>query len=116
MLNVRLSKCGGFRNSFKIIDFARQQGIQFQIGCHLGESGILSAAGRILCLLCRDALYCDGSYDEFLLKENITDENISFGPGGKATMLNGSGLGVEVNRQSLTRLSEKSETITALNT
>lgn len=106
MINVRLSKCGGFRRSLKLIDYLRTKKILFQIGCHLGESGILSAAGRTLCLLCRDAVYYDGSYDEFLLKENITFENVSFGLGGKASALNGSGLGIDVNPQSLARLSE----------
>ena len=114
MVNVRLSKCGGFRNSLRIIDYLRQNQIPFQIGCHLGESGILSAAGRALCLLCKDALYYDGSYDEFLLKENITKENVSFGLGGKAGPLAGPGLGVEINMQNLKQLSDPAETITIL--
>lgn len=101
MINVRLSKCGGFRNSLKIIDYLRTNRILFQIGCQLGESGILSAAGRVLCLLCRDAVYYDGSYDEYMLKENTTVENVSFGPGGKAGPLEGPGLGVKVSPQSL---------------
>jgi len=105
MINVRLSKCGGFRNSLKLIDYLRKEGIQFQIGCHLGESGILSAAGRVLCLLCSDAAYYDCAYDEFLLKENITLEDVSFGPGGRAGPLDGPGLGVKVNYESLARLS-----------
>jgi muconate cycloisomerase len=104
MINVRLSKCGGFRKSFRIIDYLRDNGIPFQIGCHLGESGLLSAAGRVLSLLCGDAAYYDGSYDEFLLKENITTEDVTFGLGGLAGPLNGPGLGVIVNRNSLDRL------------
>jgi len=111
MINVRLSKNGGFRNSLKIIDHLRRNGTSFQIGCHLGESGILSAAGRILCLLCNDAVYYDGSYDEFLLKENVTLENISFGLGGEANPLSGPGLGIEVSSQNLARLSEGSPTV-----
>ena len=106
MINVRLSKCGGFQNSFRIIDQLRTNGLSFQIGCQLGESGILSAAGRALGLLCRDAKYYDGSYDQFLLKENITSEHVSFGPGGKAGPLDGSGLGVKINKESLMRLSK----------
>jgi len=105
MINVRLSKNGGFRNSLKIIDYLRRNGTPFQIGCHLGESGILSAAGRILCLLCNDAVYYDGSYDEFLLKENVTLENVSFGLGGEADPLKGPGLGIEVSSRNLARLS-----------
>ncbi len=115
MINVRLSKCGGFRNSFRIIDYLRMNGIPFQIGCHLGESGILSAAGRALSLLCRDAVYYDGSYDEFLLKENITVENVSFGTGGEAGPLDGPGLGVEIDRESLMRLSGGFPSATILN-
>ncbi|MDY7035322.1 MAG: enolase C-terminal domain-like protein [Thermodesulfobacteriota bacterium] len=113
MINIRLSKCGGFRRSLKIINYLRSKGIPFQIGCQLGESGILSAAGRALCLLCQDAVYYDGSYDKFLLKENITSEHVSFGLGGEAGPLDGPGLGVEVNRKSLDRLSD-SDPITIL--
>ena len=114
MINVRLSKCGGFRNSLKIIDYLRLNKTPFQIGCHLGESGILSAAGRILSLLCGDAVYYDGSYDKFLLKENITCENVSFGLGGEAGPLAGHGLGVEINMQNLKQLSDPAKTITIL--
>ena len=105
MINIRLSKCGGFRRALKIIGFLRENGISFQIGCQLGESGILSAAGRTLCLLCGDAVYYDGSYDEFLLKENTTLKSVSFGVGGKAGLLAGTGLGVKVDRKGLERLS-----------
>jgi len=104
MINIRLSKMGGFRKSLKIIDYLRKKDLFFQIGCHLGESGILSAAGRILSLLCRDSLYYDGSYDDLLLKQNITTENVSFGLGGEAGPLKGPGLGVTINEQSLSQL------------
>jgi muconate cycloisomerase len=114
MINIRLSKCGGFRNSFGIIDYLRSNGMKFQIGCHMGESGILSAAGRVLSLLCKDALYYDGSYDDYLLKENITQENVSFGVGGKASSLEGPGLGVNINRHSLECLYNDSTPITIL--
>lgn len=105
MINVRLSKCGGFRRAMEMIDFLRRHRLYFQIGCQLGETGLLSAAGRVLSLLCKDALYYDGCYDRFLLKENITTENVTFGHGGFAGPLNGAGLGVDVNPQSLDRLS-----------
>jgi L-alanine-DL-glutamate epimerase-like enolase superfamily enzyme len=115
MINVRLSKCGGFRRSLRIIDHLRESGLYFQIGSHLGESGILSAAGRVLSLLCRDAAYYDGSYDRFMLKENITLEDVSFGPCGEAGPLDSPGLGVEINRESLMRLSNGSPSATISN-
>lgn len=111
MVNVRLSKCGGFRNSLKIIELLRKNGVCFQIGCQLGESGLLSAAGRALSVLCGDAIYYDGSYDVFLLKENITEHHVSFGSGGKAGPLKGAGLGVSVNQKALNRLGDPLKTI-----
>ena len=107
MINIRLSKLGGFRKSIKVIEYLRKENLSFQIGCHLGESGILSAAGRALSLLCRDSLYYDGSYDRLLLKKNITRENVSFGLSGEAGPLNGPGLGVGINEQNLEQLSIK---------
>ena len=115
MINVRLSKCGGFKNSSRIIDYLRLNGIPFQVGCQLGESGILSAAGRVLCLLCRDAVYYDGSYDEFLLKQNVTFENVSFGSGGKAGPLNSHGLGIKINPQRLKNICYDSTVISTSN-
>ena len=112
MINVRLSKCGGFRNSLRIINHLRNNGVSFQIGCQLGESGLLSAGGRVLSLLCRDAMHYDGSYDEFLLKENITAENVTFGNGGEAGPLYGPGLGVNVSIQNLERLCDDSKSVT----
>ena len=109
MVNVRLSKCGGIRKSMKMIDIIRRNGLSFQIGCQLGESGLLSAAGRALGLLCGDAVYYDGSYDAFLLKENLTTQNVSFEAGGRAGPLKGAGLGVSVNRAALERLSNPSK-------
>ena len=104
MINIRLSKCGGFRRSLKMIDYLRRNNVPFQVGCQLGESGILSAAGRALCLLCRDAVYYDGSYDKFVLKENITSENVSFTTKGKAGPLNQPGLGIEVDSLQLKKM------------
>lgn len=112
MVNVKLCRSGGFRRTFRLIDRLRQHKIAFQIGCSLGEAGLLSAAGRTLGLLCKDALYYDGSYDAFLLKENITVEDVTFGPGGEAGPLPGPGLGVAVNREKLERLSDPSSRIT----
>jgi L-alanine-DL-glutamate epimerase-like enolase superfamily enzyme len=115
MINVKLSRNGGFRRSLRIIECIRKSCLSFQIGCTIGESGILSSAGRALCLLCRDAKYYDGSYDQFLLKENITLENVSFGPGGEAGALDGSGLGVKINKENLIHLSNGYPSLTISN-
>jgi muconate cycloisomerase len=106
IINVRLSKCGGFHSSLKIIARIRNAGLHYQVGCQLGESGILSAAGRALCAVSSDALYCDGSYDAFLLQDNISTEHLTFNHAGRAAPLKGPGLGITVNRESLNRFSD----------
>lgn len=114
MINVKLSRSGGFQRTLRNIEYLRSRGVSFQIGCHLGESGILSAAGRGLCILCRDAMYYDGSYDRFLLKKNITVDDVSFGLGGEAGRLDGPGLGVQVNSEALEHLSNENEIMTVV--
>jgi L-alanine-DL-glutamate epimerase-like enolase superfamily enzyme len=106
MFNVKLCRSGGFHRTLCIIDHLRQEGIPFQIGCSVGEAGLLSAAGRTLGLTCSDAIAYDGSYDGFMLKENIIEEDVTFGPGGKAGPLGGFGLGVTVKSEKLERLSD----------
>ncbi|NVL90566.1 MAG: hypothetical protein HWN69_06150 [Desulfobacterales bacterium] len=106
MIHVRLSKCGGFSNSLKIINRLRAAGLRYQVGCQLGESGILSAAGRALCAISSDAIYYDGSYDGLLLSENLTTENVTFDHGGRAAPLTGPGLGITVSCENLKQFSD----------
>lgn len=111
MFNVKLCRSGGFRRTLQIIDHLREEKIPFQIGCTLGEAGLLSAAGRALGLACSDAVTYDGSYDRFMLKENIIEEDITFGPSGKAGPLGGYGLGVTVKSEKLSRLCDFSRSV-----
>ena len=46
LFNIRLSKCGGFLASLRLAAIAHAAGLGYQLGCHPGESGMLSAAGR----------------------------------------------------------------------
>ena len=103
LFNLRLSKCGGFLESLRLAALAHGAGLGYQMGCHPGESGILSAAGRHFASTVRDIRYREGSYDRHLLKQLITHEDITFGYGGRAPALTGPGLGVTVRRDLLAR-------------
>ena len=70
-------------------------------GCHVGETGILSAAGRAAASMMNNPEYVDGSYDAHLLSENITEKDLSFGPGGKAEIIRGRGLGFKIDENKL---------------
>jgi L-alanine-DL-glutamate epimerase-like enolase superfamily enzyme len=98
LFNIRLSKCGGFFASLQLAAMATAAGLGFQLGCHPGESGILSAAGRHWACSVQGIRYLEGSYDRHLLQKLLTNEDITFGYGGLAPALNGRGLGVTVDK------------------
>ena len=103
LFNIRLSKCGGFINSLRLALFARQQGIGYQLGCMVGETAILSAAGRHFATYDPQLCYLEGSFDRYLLKDNMASRDMSFSWGGKALPVEGYGLGVEIDNQKLKR-------------
>jgi L-alanine-DL-glutamate epimerase-like enolase superfamily enzyme len=103
VFNLRLSKCGGFLAADRMFHIGRQQGITAQLGCQVGETGILSAAGRQFAMS-HKLRYLEGSYSNYILKEDIVNEPLEFGPGGIAQPLIGPGLGIKVNEEALERL------------
>lgn len=104
LFNVRLSKCGGIGPTIRLIDLAFRSGLGVQLGCHPGESGLLSAAGRHLASNLDGLRYVEGSYDRHVLAENLTTPDITFGFGGRAWPIPGPGLGVKVDPGRLDRL------------
>lgn len=103
MVNIRLSKCGGFFASLQMARRLCEKGFGYQLGCQVGETGLLSAAGRHFAFLVPGIRHVEGSYDRHLLRENITREDPTFGYGGRAGPLGGPGLGVTVARETLRR-------------
>ena len=97
IFNVRISKCGGILASLRIIALARRSGLGVQLGCHPGETALLSAAGRHLASRVADLRYVEGSYDRHILGANLTRQDLTFRYGGWANPLDGPGLGVEVD-------------------
>ncbi|RUL88502.1 dipeptide epimerase [Tautonia sociabilis] len=105
LFNVRISKCGGIGPTLRLIELADRHGLGVQLGCHPGESGLLSAAGRHLACNLSGLRFLEGSYDRHVLLENPTTPDITFGYGGRAWPIPGPGLGVQVDPARLERLS-----------
>ncbi len=97
LFNIRLSKCGGLSRSLELVRIARQHGIGYQLGCQVGETGILSAAGRHFGCNIPDIRYLEGSFGRFLVREQLTEQDLTFHYSGRGTRLRGYGLGVDVN-------------------
>jgi len=100
MFNVRLSKCGGIFRSMEMIKIAQDYEMGYQIGCHVGESGILTAAAMHLATVSKRMTYFEGGYSRLLLKEDIIEEDLTPRRGVGYT-LNRPGLGVTVKEDIL---------------
>lgn len=111
LFNLRLSKCGGFIPSLRLAQQAKQAGLGYQLGCQVGETAILSAAGRAFACSVNDIRYLEGSYDRHLVKERLGQEDITFGWGGWAPVLNGIGLAVKLDPQALARVTLRKEVL-----
>lgn len=95
--NLRLSKCGGFQNCLEMMSLAISNGLFIQLGCLVGETGILSAAGRHLACHAGPFRWLEGSYDRFIIHDRLTQQDLTFGYGGKAKAIEGLGLGVDID-------------------
>ena len=73
----------------------------------VGETAVLSAAGRHLAPHLKDVRFIEGSYGTHLLVGDISKEDLTFGVGGKASVLKGVGLGIIVQEQLLDRYAEE---------
>jgi L-Ala-D/L-Glu epimerase len=95
IFDIRLSKCGGLLNAREIYKLGRKHGISSMLGCQVGETAILSAAGRHFAQSF-ELKYVEGSYDRWLLRENVA-ENMMIMKGGIGLPISETGLGLRIN-------------------
>jgi hypothetical protein len=67
-----------------------------QLGCMVGETSILSAAGRRFLENVPGVMFAEGSFGRFLLAGDVVDRSVQFGCGGRTRPLDGPGWGVDV--------------------
>ena len=60
IINIKISKCGGLIRSKDLYNHARSHKIQCQLGSHVGETAILTEAGRVFALTTPDLAYIEG--------------------------------------------------------
>lgn len=106
--NIRISKNGGLIPALRLAVLARRHHLDIQLGCMVGETSILSAAGRWFLQLVPNVRFAEGSFGRFLLTDDVTRRSLRFGFGGKWRPLSGPGLGIEVDPARLDRFAEKS--------
>lgn len=112
LFNVRVSKNGGLARAWRIATMALRAGLRVQVGAQVGETALLSAAGRHLAAALPDLAHAEGSFGTLLLTEDLTATPVKFGHRGEAPLLRGPGLGVTVAEERVrkyTRLHRREE-------
>ncbi|MBW1992421.1 MAG: hypothetical protein JRI59_09970 [Deltaproteobacteria bacterium] len=104
MFNIRLSKCGGLSAALRIRNLAEEAGMACQLGCHVGETSILAAAGRHFALCSPSLAYVEGSFAPYLLRTDPVETPVGFQEEGLGLPLPGPGLGIMVREEMLTEL------------
>lgn len=112
LFNLRISKCGGLLACVRLAALANNHNLGYQLGCLVGETGILSAAGRHFACSIANIRYLEGSYDRFLIRESLTAENLTFRYAGRAPALTGHGLGINVQEERVRATAIKSMRLT----
>ena len=107
IVNLRVSKHGGLTRSLDMLALARQRGLGVILGCHVGETGILTRAALALASACGDDLIAaECAYGGYLLARDLTRPRLRFGRGGLIDApAAGHGLGISVLSDRLTPVS-----------
>jgi muconate cycloisomerase len=108
--NLRVGKCGGLLATLELADLAARNGVGCALGVLVGETGILTAAGRHVAA-CRDGwLWLEHDGAGLKRAEPIAVPPVT---GGRVAAPAGPGLGFAVDEALLLELAERSAAVEA---
>ena len=101
-INARISKCGGLVATLRRCREAVEAGMWVQIGCHVGESSLLSAAHLHLSHAFGSLRHAEGCFGKLLLATDPVEPLLQMKRGGHPPdRSEGPGLGVQMNEEAL---------------
>lgn len=112
--NVRVSKCGGFIPSLRLAAQALRSGASLQVGCMVGETSVLAAAGLALIGACPGITWAEGCFGTRLLADDVVGRSLQFGYGGRLPRVRGGGWGVAVDPERVRALQSEDATVFVL--
>jgi L-Ala-D/L-Glu epimerase len=102
LINIRLSKCGGYLASLRLAELAFRHGVCFQHGSQVGQLGFLNAAGRQLTSVVNGIVACEGGPGLANLRDYPTTRKVELDWSvGHLVGLDGAGLGVSADAAKL---------------
>ncbi len=104
VFNIRIAKNGGLMPALRLARLALQNGIDVQLGCLVGETSVLAAAGAAFLASCPRVRFVEGALAPVLLRSDIVRRSLRPGWGGRVRELAQPGLGIEVDEERIGRL------------
>jgi L-alanine-DL-glutamate epimerase-like enolase superfamily enzyme len=104
-LNLRVSRVGGIYPFMQMANLAKENGIWFQIGCHVGELAILSRVGQLLAGYYSDVEHLEGGYGTLLLDSDLEPNSQHIGYGGKINIQSSLSFGYSIDEKILRKYS-----------
>jgi len=105
IFNIRIAKNGGLLPALRLARMALAAGLDVQLGCMVGETSILSAAGVLFLETCPKVRFVEGAFGRWLLRADVARQPVRFRFGGSIGAPPGFGLPVVVDRDALNQLS-----------
>jgi muconate cycloisomerase len=98
VFNLRVSKNGGLVATCAIARLAQDHGIGLQVGTQVGETAILSAAGRHLAYAAGPVVYMEGSAEQLKYEPAhfLSVEDLTFDATAHSSPLTSPGLGITI--------------------
>ncbi len=109
VFNVRIAKNGGLIPALRIADMVLRAGGDVQLGCLVGETSVLTAAGLAFLECCPHVRFVEGAFGRILFAREIA-RPITFGLGGRLRPRTGPGLGVQIIPSQLDRFTTEERT------
>jgi L-alanine-DL-glutamate epimerase-like enolase superfamily enzyme len=102
LVNIRLSKCGGYLASLRLAELARSAGVGFQHGTQVGQLGFLNAAGRHFTSIVTGIVACEGGPNLANLRDFPTRTRVELDwSAGHLVGLSGPGIGASHDPEKL---------------
>lgn len=99
VLNIRIAKVGGFVPALRMAQQALARRRDVQLGCLVGETSILAAAGIAFLECVPRVRYVEGAFGGFLLRRDVLARPLRFGFAGRIRQRGGWGLGIRPDPQ-----------------
>lgn len=104
VFNVRIAKHGGLIPALRIAHRVLAASRDVQLGCLVGETSILAAAGLAFLEAAPTVRFVEGAFGRWLATDDVVPRPVQFGRAGRIRPRRGSGLGVEPSVEALERL------------